>query len=915
MAVRRWLAGSIGVALPVLAVVLLLATPALAVSRDARIQGTLAGLRVPFVPNQGQTDPRVAYYAQTFAGTLFVTRQGELVYGLAGPTRTTPRGSPPLSPGPGWTLTETFVNGVVRPRAEEPSATGVSSFRGDAPARWQPALPAYERLGLDEVWPGVTVALHARGRSVEKVFTVRPGASVRRIRLRVGGADALSVNAAGALVAATGLGPVTFTAPVAYQERDGVRRDVPVRYRLRGRDYGFTVGAYDRGVPLVIDPLLQSTYLGGNDQEEGFALAIHLATGDVYVAGYSRSLDFPGTAGGAQPARAAPTDAFVARLNSALTSLLQATYLGGNGNDFAFGLAIHPASGDVYVAGITVSSDFPNTAGGAQPVFGGGHFTLGNQTPPDSFVARLDSGLTTLTQATYFGTGAAAELAASLAIHPATGDVYVTGTRVTEVFVGPPADGDARARFVPVLVNDAFVIQLNESLTVLRNQVALAVSETTAVTVHPLTGEVYVAGTFSGLTLPSSAGGAQPTNAGELDAFVMRLSSALAGPIQSTFLGGSDRESAGGLAIDPVTGDVYVTGSTKSTDFPVTPGAAQVALAGFFDGYVARFNSALTALLAATYFGGSSDDIGRAVAIQAATGDVYVVGVTSSLDLPGRTGGAQPDHAGFQDAFAARLTASLTTIIQATYLGGTGADDGTSVAIHPLTADVYMAGTTDSGDLAGRAGGAQPSRGGSIDAFVSRLTFGLAATDPLFADVLPSHPFLAFIEALARAGITTGCAVNPPLYCPGLPVTRAQMAVFLERGIHGAAFEPPPATGTMFADVTLAHLLAAWIEQFALDGITSGCSVSPPLYCPGLAVTRGAMAVFIVRAVHGAGFEPPPATGTMFIDVPPFHPFAAFIEQLARDGITSGCTPFRYCPDAPVTRGEMAVFLVRAFGL
>jgi S-layer homology domain len=140
--------------------------------------------------------------------------------------------------------------------------------------------------------------------------------------------------------------------------------------------------------------------------------------------------------------------------------------------------------------------------------------------------------------------------------------------------------------------------------------------------------------------------------------------------------------------------------------------------------------------------------------------------------------------------------------------------------------------------------------------------------------------------------------------------------VFLLRGIHGEVYTPPAASGMVFEDVPLSNSLAAWIEQLFAEGITGGCGTNPPRYCPDQGVTRGQMAVFLLRAKYGAAHQPPAATG-IFADVPLDHPFARWIEQLSGEGITAGCgtTPARYCPDQPVTRGQMAVFLVGTFNL
>ncbi len=193
-------------------------------------------------------------------------------------------------------------------------------------------------------------------------------------------------------------------------------------------------------------------------------------------------------------------------------------------------------------------------------------------------------------------------------------------------------------------------------------------------------------------------------------------------------------------------------------------------------------------------------------------------------------------------------------------------------------------------------------------------SFTILSNSPIFIDVPNSYWARAFIERLYLAGITGGCSISPIMYCPEASVTRAQMAVFLLRGEHGASYTPPIATGTVFGDIPLGHWAGPWIEQLATEGITGGCGNGN--YCPDLPVTRDQMAVFLLRAKHGAIYTPPTPTG-VFADVPSNHWAAAWIEQLAAENITGGCStsPMMYCPANIVNRAQMAVFLVRVFNL
>jgi choice-of-anchor B domain-containing protein len=181
-----------------------------------------------------------------------------------------------------------------------------------------------------------------------------------------------------------------------------------------------------------------------------------------------------------------------------------------------------------------------------------------------------------------------------------------------------------------------------------------------------------------------------------------------------------------------------------------------------------------------------------------------------------------------------------------------------------------------------------------------------------FLDVPGSHPFHDFVVEVARAGVTAGCGAG--VYCPAGSVTRAQMAVFLLKAFYGSAHVPPPATGTVFADVPQGAFAAAWIEELASLGVTGGCGNGN--YCPNASVTRAQMSVFLLKTLLGSAYTPPAATG-IFGDVPAGDPFAPWIEDLYTRGITGGCnaSPLLYCPGNPNSRGQMAVFLVRTFGL
>jgi len=440
--------------------------------------------------------------------------------------------------------------------------------------------------------------------------------------------------------------------------------------------YSFEVAKADPSLPIVIDPILQSTYLGGSENDSAYALAIHPTTGEIYVAGVTKSKDFPQTAGGAQEwcnkwviyLIKSCYDVFVARLNKDLTQILQSTYLGGSDEDYVTALAIHPKTGEVYVAGETKSKNFPKTTGGAQAVYGGGY----RYYKGDAFVARLNKELTQILQSTYLG-GSSRDYATALAIHPKTGEVYVAGATKSIDF--PNTTGGAQRKYSGS-GEDAFVARLNKELTQILQSTYLGgsgIDWAKALAIHPQTGEVYVAG-----------------NTWFTANFVVRLNKELTQILQATYPGESGPFSVLALAIHPKTGEVYVAGETWSKDFPKTAGGAQAVYGGGDeDAFVARLNKDLTQILQATYLGGSSNDNANALAIHPQTGEIYVAGWTTSNDFPKTACGAQTKcnkcitykyYGGSGDAFVARLSADLS----AGNGSGSGGSSGGSGCRYPI---------------------------------------------------------------------------------------------------------------------------------------------------------------------------------------------------------------------------------------
>ena len=679
---------------------------------QARVSAAYSKLPLRFEENRGQVDKQVKYLSRGSGSTLFLTPTEAVLTLVRGEKKekateeealSARRSAIPAQPQPSsLSVVRMKLHGANRSphvSGESEMSARTNYFIGNDPQQWHGDVAQYERIRYAQVYPGIDMLYYGQQQSLEYDFEVAPGADPRRIRLGFKGVRGLKIETAtGDLLLETAGGEIRQSKPVVYQEVDGERREVEGRYVVKGtRQVGFKIGVYDRTKGLVIDPVLSySTYLGSWFGDIGNGIAVD-AAGNAYVTGYTFSTNFP-ILNQYQTNQTGPffSDVFVTKLNTNLSgtaSLLYSTYLGGSNHERGTGIAVD-ASGNAYVTGSTLSTNFPNL-----------NQNQTDQGDNDVFVTKLNtnlSGAASLVYSTYLG-GDGFDNGTGIAVD-STGNAYVTGETSS-------TDFPTLNQYQTDQPNsDVFVTKLNTNLSGAASLVystylggsffdygfGIAVDST---------GNAYVAGQTNSTNFPT-LNQYQTNQGGFVDAFVTRLNTNLSGAaslVYSTYLGGDSDDYGLGIAVDS-TGNAYVAGQTNSTNFP-TLNQYQTNQGGALDNdaFVTRLNTNLSgaaSLIYSTYLGGDSNgnDYGLGIAVDS-TGNAYVTGYTSSTDFP-ILNQYQTDQ-GDNDAFVTKFNTNLSgaaSLLYSTYLGGNSADRGNSIAID-ASGNAYVTGYTSSTDF------------------------------------------------------------------------------------------------------------------------------------------------------------------------------------------------------------------------
>jgi uncharacterized protein (TIGR03437 family) len=618
----------------------------------------------------------------------------------------------------------TGANRDAAGRGEERQLAVSSYFTGDR-SHWRTGIPNYGRVRFEQVYSGIDVVYYGDPRRLEYDFVVAPGADASLIQLEFSGASGVRVDVSGDLVLSSAAGELRQNKPRLYQEIGGARRSIQGGYRLTadGR-IGFAVGAYDRGRPLIIDPVLQfSTFYGGRLRESAHAMALDGA-GNLYVAGLATSPDFPVSSNAAQDRVTGGQDLFVVKLNPTGTTALYSTLIGGSSEETLGSMVVDPL-GNVYIGGSTISINFPTTSG-----------VMKNTAPAgdkDGFVCKLNPAGTVLLYSTRIG-GSGADSVNAVAVDQSgnahvTGDTVSTDFPVSEEIFQTERKGSIDT-FVTKLRADASAIIWSTFLGGDSDSFIVPYESGRAIAVDRA-GIIYVAGVTTLRDFPVSTAAPQTTHLGQSDVYFSRLSSDGKTLIFSTLLGGEGVDTVNGMFVEPFGTNIYLVGDTISRRYPVTPLVVQ----GFLseatnlavpprDGFVTKMNAS-GQLVYSTFFGGNGDDQINAI-VADPQGNAYFIGTTTSTDLATTFDAIQKNiNTGSTgepyDAFVAYLDPLGQQIIWASYFGGTRTDNGNAIA-RDANGNVYLGGYTQSASFPLTPGALQRATGfGTSTAFIARI--------------------------------------------------------------------------------------------------------------------------------------------------------------------------------------------------
>ena len=545
-------------------------------------------------------------------------------------------------------------------------------FIGNDPNKWASYVPLYDNVELQGVYKNIDVKYYYDNGMLRYDYKAKPGADLSQIKLRFDGQGSISISSNGELLLKTSIGEITNGKIYAYQMEGETQKEVSCKFEQKeDGTIGIKTDSYDANKEIIIDPLVYSTFIGGNADDYGNSIKID-DKGNTYITGYTNSINYPTSTGAYQKIFSGGEnlgDAFVTELNSTGSDLIYSTFIGGKSDDVGTSIALDQ-TGNSYITGYTSSSDYPITDGAYQSVLGS---VKGN-----GFVTKLNATGSALVYSTYLG-GGTQNLGNSIAVD-VIGNAYITGSTGPGY---PTTTGVYQNNFKGSNgTNNAFVTKLNSSGSdlIYSTYIGGDSSDVGTSIVIDGNGNAYITGNTHSPNYPTTGGAYQIILNGNSNAFITKLNSNGSTLVYSTYVGGDSSDIGNSIAVD-ASGNAYITGATYSSNYPTTVNAFQSMYTGLTDGevFITKLNSAGTNLIYSSFIGPGQ---GTSIKIDI-NGNAILTGWTASSDYP-ITSSAFQDYLGYSNAVNAFLTevnSSGNYLVYSTYIGGTGDDFAESIDI------------------------------------------------------------------------------------------------------------------------------------------------------------------------------------------------------------------------------------------
>ncbi len=664
-------------------------------------QRAIAALPAWFEPNAGRLPGDVKFLSRGGAGTLYVNAAGADFHADRGSLRLRMPGANPNAAVEGVSPTGAYTLYVV----------------GADRAGWRNGIAHYAKVRTRQLYPGIDVLYYLSDRELEFDFVVAPGADPGSIRLAFDAKP--QPDAHGDLVFANGF---RQRRPIAFQQTEAGRKPVEASYQVAANgEVRLALGNYDHSVPLVIDPVLDAGFLGGDAGDIATAIAVD-RQGSVYVTGSSAStITLPPGTSAIQDKPKGGRDVFLAKLTpdgSGKLALAYWTQLGGSNTDEANAIVVDDA-GFVYLAGYTDSTDFPLAGGPLQTAFGG---------EMDAFVAKIlpSAGSDGLWYSQTYG-GEKVDVANAMALDGA-GGVYIAGYTTSDAI---PGASSSTFQCCNRGGYEGFIARVApDSSNALAYATYFGGNSTDAVTGIAVNaaGEAVVVGYTAADNFAVTGDDVyQSTMRSSMDAFVALFDfnkPGLDALLYATYLGGDGLDVPTAVLLEG--NSAWITGYTFSSDFPVTPGAYRTSPAGSADAFLLRFDFnnrySQAAIAYGTYLGGSETEVPYGMALLP-QGRVALAGYTYSENYPLAADTARGPRSG-AEAFLSVIDTTKSQAEALTYstvLCGSTVDAGTGVAAD-AAGNLFMSGYTYSSEFPVTYGGQKLSPGGLPQGFVVKLT-------------------------------------------------------------------------------------------------------------------------------------------------------------------------------------------------